>query len=174
MLPVMKLLTRSALAACLALLLPAVVQAEEPRLQPVGEDDLVAHDGDVYIASQPTPEDLDAWAARGITTVVNFRSHAETAALAFDPAAEAAARGLKYSEIPMGGDDGISPDIVDQLAAVLQNADGPVALHCRSGSRAANAYAAYLLKDGEANESDLADFGFPGGLKPETLQALTR
>jgi uncharacterized protein (TIGR01244 family) len=162
-----------ALAAAALAIAPAA--AQEPRLTPVENGHaLVARDGDILIAAQPTEADLDAWAADGVATVVNFRSRAETAALPFDPAAEAAARGLRYTEIPMGGDDGVSPDIVDRLAELLADADGPVVLHCRTGSRAAHAYAAYLSVEGEADAEDLADFGFPGGLSADTLAALAR
>jgi uncharacterized protein (TIGR01244 family) len=158
-----------------AVLIGASALAQDTRLTPVEDGHaLVAHDGDVFIAAQPTLEDLDAWAARGVTTVVNLRSRAETAELPFDSAAEAAARGLRYTEIPMGGADGVSPDIVDRLADLLRDAEGPVVLHCRSGSRAAHAYAAYLRSEGEADAEDLADFGFPGGLSAGTLSALTR
>jgi uncharacterized protein (TIGR01244 family) len=158
-----------------ALLLGASAVAEDARLTPVEDGHaIVARDGDLFIAAQPTPEDLDAWAAQGVTIVVNLRSRAETAELPFDPAAEAAARGLNYSEIPMGGSDGVSPDIVDQLAAILKDAEGPVVLHCRTGSRAAHAYAAYLQSQGEADATDLADFGWPGGLDAATVSALTR
>lgn len=146
--------------------------AEEPRLTPVEEGHaIVARDGALFIAAQPTEDDLDAWKAQGVTTVVNLRSQAETAELSFDSAAEMAERGFAYSEIPMGGADGVSPDIVDQLAAILENAEGPVVLHCRTGSRAAHAYAAYLQSRGEA---DIADFGWPGGLDASTVDALTR
>jgi uncharacterized protein (TIGR01244 family) len=163
----------SCLAAAALFAAPAL--AENPRLSALDEGHaLVAQDGDVLIAAQPTTEDLDAWAARGVTTVVNLRSRAETAELAFDSAAEAAARGLAYSEIPMGGADGVSPDIVDQLAEILENAEGPVVIHCRTGSRAAHAYAAYLAAQGEADDADLADFGWPGGLNSETLSSLAR
>jgi uncharacterized protein (TIGR01244 family) len=147
--------------------------ASGARLAPVEDGHaLVARDGDVFIAAQPAPEDFDAWAARGVTTVVNLRSRAETAELGFDPAAEAAARGLSYSEIPMGGADGVSPDVVAQLADVLAGAEGPVVLHCRTGSRAAHAYAAYLVTEGEESRAALSEFGWPGGLSDETISAL--
>ena len=79
--------------------------SETPRLSPIDGAALVARDGDVYIAGQPTPDDFDAWAARGVKTVVNMRSRAETASLPFDSAKEAQARGLRYLAIPMGGED---------------------------------------------------------------------
>lgn len=163
----------AALAAFAAVLsLAACARQEEHRLSSVDEDSLVARDGDVYIASQPSLEDLDAWADRGVTTVVNFRSRAENASLPFDPAAEAQARGMSYVSIPMGGADGIASDIPARLDEVLADADGPVVLHCRTGVRAANAYAARLVADGEASEDDLDDFGWPGGLSQDMLAQL--
>jgi uncharacterized protein (TIGR01244 family) len=157
-----------------AALLSVSALAQEPRLAAVEDGHaLVAHDDEIYIAAQPSEADLDAWAAAGVTAVVNLRSRAETAALPFDSAAAAAARGLQYTEIPMGGADGVSSDIVDRLAEVLRDAEGPVVLHCRTGSRAAHAYAAYLQSEGEAHADDLANFGFPGGLSADTLSALS-
>lgn len=158
-----------------ALLLGAAALAQDPQLTAVEDGHaIVARDGDLFIASQPSPEDLDAWAAQGVTTVVNLRSRAETAELPFDSSAEMAARGFAYSEIPMGGADGVSPDIVDQLAAILENAEGPVVLHCRTGTRAAHAYAALLQAQSELGAEGLANFGWPGGLDAATVDALTR
>ncbi len=142
------------------------------RLNLLDEHALVARDGDVHLAGQPAAADLDAWAARGVTLVVNFRSRAENAALPFDPAAEAAARGMAYVEIPMGGPDGVSPAVTARLTEALGSAAGPVVLHCHSGPRAVYAYAAHLLATGEATPEDIEDLGWPGELNPDVLAAL--
>lgn len=139
------------------------------RFEPVRENALVARDGDVFIAGQPTLADLDAWAARGVGLVVNLRSRAETAALPFDADAEVAARGMRYEDIPMGHADGVSPAITARLSDALADAAGPVVLHCRTGPRAAHAYAAHLIAKGE----DISNLGWPGGLSRETMAALT-
>jgi uncharacterized protein (TIGR01244 family) len=142
------------------------------RFTPVGANALVAQDGDVYIAGQPKESDLDAWAARGVKTVVNLRSRAENQTLPYEAQEAMAARGFRYAEIPMGGADGVSPRIREQLAEVLSEAEGPVVLHCAGGPRAAYAYAAHLLAEGRVTPDQVDDIGWPGGLNPEILGAL--
>lgn len=142
------------------------------RFTPVGKNALVAQDGDIYIAGQPRESDLDAWKARGVTTVVNLRSRAENQGLPYKADAAMTARGFRYAEIPMGGMDGVSPGIRERLTEVLAEADGPVVLHCAGGPRAAYAYAAHLIAEGEATEAEVDDMGWPGGLSPDVLAAL--
>jgi uncharacterized protein (TIGR01244 family) len=133
------------------------------------EHALVARDGNVYIAAQPTEADLDAWAARGVKLVINLRSRAENAGLPFDPDAAAAARAMSYVAIPMGGADGVSPQIRERLTEALKSAQGPAALHCASGPRAVYAYAAHLLAEGEATPDDIADLGWPGPINFDVI-----
>ena len=146
--------------------------SHEPRLALVGENAIVARDGDVYIAGQPSPADLDDWQARGVRHLVNLRSRAETQELPFDLAAEAAARGMTYTEIPMGGLDGVHPEIRERLTAALADAEGPVALHCAGGPRAAYAYAAHLIATGALRPEDLETLGWPGPMPPDVIAAL--
>lgn len=142
------------------------------RFTPVGANALVARDGDVYIAGQPQKADLDAWAARGVKTVVNLRSRAENQSLPYQAEEAMAAHGFRYAEIPMGGADGISPAIREALTEVLSKAEGPVVLHCGGGPRAAYAYAAHLIAEGALAEDKVDEIGWPGGLSPDVLGAL--
>jgi len=143
------------------------------RFELMGESALVARDGDVYIAGQPTEADLDAWAARGVKLVVNLRSRAEKAELPYLAPAALESRGMVYLEIPMGGADGIGPHVREQLTEALAGrTPGPVVLHCRTGPRAACAYAAHLLAEGQLGPEGAAGLGWPGGLPPEALGML--
>ena len=144
----------------------------ENRLEPIGAHALVARDGAVYLGGQPSLDDLDAWAEMGVKLVVNTRSQAENADLGLDMAGQAAARGMAYVEIPMGGPDGVSPSIRERLTAALAANEGPAVIHCRTGPRAAHAYAAHLLATGAMTPEELTRFGWPGGLSVETLRAL--
>src|SRR5262249_2418166 len=133
----------------------------------VRKNALVARDGDVFIAAQPSEADLDAWAASGVKLVVNTRSRAENAGLPYNAVEAMKARGMAYVEIPMGGADGVTPEIREKLTEALKGAAGPTVIHCAGGPRAAYAYAAHLLAEGEATPEDIEDFGWPGGLDPE-------
>ncbi len=77
--------------------------------------------------------------------VVNSRTPEETAALAFDIRAAVESRGMRYAELPIGGASGASPALTGELSGLLSASDGPVVLHCRSGTRSAHLYAAYLI-----------------------------
>jgi len=165
---------RSLLTAVVAaaFMFTSPANAEGARLSPVDEHAIVVRDGDVLIAAQPTEADLDAWAAMGVTTVVNMRSQAENANLPYSPMEAMNARGMSYVEIPMGRADGVSPDMRDALGEVLAAAEGPIVVHCRSGTRVAHAYAAHLLATGQMTAADVADFGWAGGLSSQTMAAL--
>lgn len=133
---------------------------------------IVARDGDVFIAAQPSEADLDAWAAQGVKLVVNMRSRAENAGLPYKPTDAMKARGMAYVEIPMGGPDGITPQVREKLTETLTGASGPTVLHCAGGPRCVYAYAAHLLAEGKATQKDIENFGWPGGLDPNVLAAL--
>ncbi len=142
------------------------------RLSPMRANALVARDGDIFIAAQPTEADLDAWAAQGVKLVVNLRSRAENAALPYRATEAMQARGMAYVEIPMGGADGVTPAVREKLTETLATAAGPTVLHCGGGPRCVYAYAAHLLAEGQATPEDIENFGWPGGLDPDVLQAL--
>lgn len=159
-------------AAAMLAAIAAAPAAAEPRLSLVEEGPLVARHGAVFIAGQPDGADFDAWAAAGVTTVVNLRSRAEIARRAEDPAGAAAARGLAYRAIPMGRNDGYDPAQRAALTALLAAADGPVVLYCRSGRRAAHLYAAHLVVQGELDRDAVSALGWPSRLDGARLDAL--
>jgi len=99
-------------------------------------------DNQVYAAGQLYDEDLAELARQGVTTIVNNRPDGEEPGQpTAGRAAEVAARhGLAYHYIPVGR-GGPTEQAVDQFAAVLKDAKGPIVAHCRSGARSANIYA---------------------------------
>ncbi len=87
----------------------------------------------LYTAGQPAAGDWQAIAARGVATVVNLRPQAEMAGR--DEAAEVALAGMRYAEIPVSGAAGITMENARALRTLLQQASGPVLVHCASGNR---------------------------------------
>lgn len=80
--------------------------------------------------------DAAAWsqlATQGVRTVINLRSPAEMGER--DEAAEVAAAGLAYREVPVAGADDITEAKGRELWALLQREPGPVLVHCASGNR---------------------------------------
>ena len=59
--------------------------------------------GDVFLAGQPTQDNLDSLINAGVTLVVNLRTEDEMIHLDFDQAKYLKSKGVKYIHIPMGG-----------------------------------------------------------------------
>lgn len=134
---------------------------------------IVTRHENVWLASQPSLEDLDAWATEGAEVVVNSRTPEETASLPFNMAEEVAARGMTYVEMPIGGAYGASPALTTQLADVLAGAEGPVVMHCRSGTRSAHLYSAHLMSQDPSLETPFDTINWPGGRDMNMVSALT-
>jgi uncharacterized protein (TIGR01244 family) len=97
---------------------------------------------DVSVAPQISPDDMPAIKAAGFTTIINNRPDGEApdqpSSDTMRAAAEAA--GLGYHFIPLGR-DGVSSQMVDETAAVLEGSSGPVLAFCRSGTRSTTLWA---------------------------------
>jgi uncharacterized protein (TIGR01244 family) len=94
----------------------------------------------VWAAPQIAIEDLPDLAARGVRRVVNNRPDGEDPGQPTSAEMETAARaaGLDYVHAPVSGMPG--PDAVRAVAAALE-ADEPVLMYCRSGTRSTFAWA---------------------------------
>lgn len=126
----------------LASVLLSLAAAAEPKVL----DRAVTHDR-VIVAGQPTEADLDVLQARGVAHVVNLRTDAEMQALGLDERAKLEALGIDYTVIPIGGaDHPYRPEALEVFAKLMQAEDGKVLLHCASGGRAGQLYAAYAVK----------------------------
>jgi len=97
---------------------------------------------DVSVSEQISANDLAQIKAAGFVTVVNNRPDGEVAGQPSSAEIEAAAKaaGLDYYFIPMGR-DGVSPQMVAQTRAVLENSGGPVLCFCRTGTRSTTLWA---------------------------------
>jgi sulfide:quinone oxidoreductase len=102
--------------------------------------------------------DIEALADAGVRTIVNNRPDGEdpgqlTAAEARDVAE---ARGVAYHHIPITAATLTTGD-VDAMEAVLANAERPVVLHCRSGTRSTLLWALVCLRQGAEPASLIAE-----------------
>jgi uncharacterized protein (TIGR01244 family) len=89
----------------------------------------------VFVAGQVRPEEIAAFKAAGVTTIVNNRPDGEEPGQpsAAEIAVAAEAAGLSYRHIPMAG--GLNAALVREMADALAEAEGPVLAFCRSGTR---------------------------------------
>lgn len=135
-------------------------------------------DTNISVAGQIGPDDIATAQAQGVTTVLNNRPDGEQAGqpTGDEIEAAAAAAGMAYLAIPVTH-AGIAPEQVDQMAAALEAANGPVLAFCRSGTRSTMLWALAEAKRGrepEALAALAAAAGYDvGGLMPamRALQA---
>ncbi len=92
-------------------------------------------DDRTLVAAQISPADVAGAAASGVTIIVNNRPDGEEADQPAGATIEAAARaaGIDYRHLPVAG--GITPGQAEELAALLDDAQGKALLFCRSGTR---------------------------------------
>lgn len=117
-------------------------------------------DANIWIGPQPSVNDINEFAAEEITVVINTRTQAEMEQLDFTESDELKKLDIAYGLVEIGQGHDYSPD---KLAAFneLMTAHGgeKMVLHCRSGHRASQLYAAWLVK-------------YQGKSEKEALQAI--
>lgn len=101
--------------------------------------------GSVYLASQPSAEDLAQAKDDGIKTVINLRPDAENKA--FDERRVVEAAGLTYVHIPIAGPDDLTDEIFDRAREQLKAAERPLLLHCASANRVGAVWLPYRVLD---------------------------
>lgn len=105
-------------------------------------------DGRTYLGGQPDVAALGELARRGVRAVVSLRTvkeMADSTQVPFDEPAVVDSLGLVYVHVPLGGSEHpYTPEAVAEVAEVLQEFEGAIFLHCRSGGRASHVWAAYL------------------------------
>ena len=96
----------------------------------------------VSVSPQISPDDIPALRAMGFKVIINNRPDGEAPDQPASAvmAAAAAAAGLAYHFIPLGR-DGVSPEMVEETAQVLEGSPGPVFCYCRSGTRSTTLWA---------------------------------
>jgi uncharacterized protein (TIGR01244 family) len=107
----------------------------------------------IVTGGQPTLEQFEEARAKGFRMVINLRTPSEPG----PSPEEIQALGLAYRSIPVAGADGLTEDNARALATALEEAKGPVIVHCGSGNRVGALFAlkAFAL-DGKSPEEALA------------------
>jgi len=110
----------------------------------------IYRDGRTFIGGQPDQEALRALPVHGVTAVINLRTPkemADTSRVDFDEAALVDSLDLDYVEIPLGGKDHpYDPAALEAFGSAMEQHTGPVLVHCASGWRASQMWAAYLVR----------------------------
>lgn len=117
---------------------------------------------DLYTAGQPEPAAWQVAAGNGITTVINLRPVAEMGDR--DEAAEVAAAGLEYHQLPVAGAEDINMANAIELRRLIDQAPGPILLHCASGNRVGALLALGESQRGALPAEQALAFGRSAGL----------
>ena len=103
---------------------------------------------ELHVGAQLSPADLPVLARRGIRSIISLRPDDEPGVvLSADRLAQlAAAYDITFKHVPIQMADATEPENIDRFAAALQEAVGPAFVYCKSGTRAAIAWALYAAR----------------------------
>lgn len=121
-------------------------------------------------AGQPDEAGFRVFAENGYVAVIDIRTEGEDRGL--DEPAIVTELGMEYVLFPVGRSD-ITFETADELAALLEQHDGPVLVHCASGNRVGALLA--LQAFSETGDAELAlETGRAGGMTrlEDTVQEL--
>lgn len=140
------------LAAC-ASVEPASRHVDAAPADAAEEVPLQAVRSGLFTSGQPTPSQWASIRASGVTTVINLRPDDEMGGR--DAASEVATAGLVYRQLDVGGIQDITDANAAQVQAWIDEAPGPVLLHCSSGNRAGALLAMIAVRNGAPPEEAL-------------------
>jgi protein tyrosine phosphatase (PTP) superfamily phosphohydrolase (DUF442 family) len=128
----------------------------------------------VVIGGQPSAQALEQLQAGGFSTVINFRTRPEVEGLSFDQPGLLSDVGVSYHEIGVGrGEGAYSPEVLEAFNARMEAAgDYGILLHCGSGHRASQVYAAWLVKYRGLSPDEALDRVAPSGWWPMPMEQL--
>lgn len=113
---------------------------------PLYTENLFQHEN-IFIGPQPQLADFETLKSAGFTKVINMRKPDEMEKLNFYEDYMLKKAEIDYHLIPIGGDDNnYSPSKLEEFAQALESSQGKVLLHCGSGYRASQLWAAYQVK----------------------------
>lgn len=107
---------------------------------------------EVISAGQPDEAAVEQYAAEGVKTVIDLRTAGEDRGM--DEPAVVEEAGMKYVSLPIGRAD-ITFEKAAELDALLDDAEGPVVVHCGSGNRVGALMALRASSKGATDEEAL-------------------
>jgi uncharacterized protein (TIGR01244 family) len=124
--------------------------------------------GDVLLAGQPSAADLELVAAEGVRTVVNMRKQEE---LELDEGPLVERLGMAYVHAPWNGPDELTDEVFDTYRALLEDAERPLLLHCKSANRVGAVWLAWRVLDGGLGVDEARAEAREVGLKSPQYEA---
>ena len=123
----------------------------------------------LYTGGQPAADAWSSMAAAGVGTVINLRPDAELAGR--DEAGEVRAAGMAYHQIPVAGAGDLTAENADKLWTLIQNAQGPVVVHCASGNRVGGLLSIAMARHGGLEQGEALKLGREAGMASTEARA---
>jgi uncharacterized protein (TIGR01244 family) len=139
---------------------------EEIRATQIGSTKPVHLCGKIYLAGQPSPDDLKEAQRQGARTVVSLREKSE---LNWDEAQSVQQLGMRYHHVPFKSPASLTDQVFDEVRRLLSDAEQqPVVLHCGSANRVGAVWIPFrVLDQGATWEQALAEAKTIGLRMPE-------
>jgi uncharacterized protein (TIGR01244 family) len=129
--------------------------------------------GRVYFAGQPSAEAIhDLAHSEDVKVLVSFRNPQEMIEAGVDTQGACESCGVRFVNIPFG--QSFTSAEVDQLADVLDAAEGNIALHCGTSNRVGMIWAAYLATKKGVPAEEAIRIGQSAGMTMPALEKFVR
>ncbi|MCA9233832.1 MAG: protein tyrosine phosphatase family protein [Planctomycetales bacterium] len=128
--------------------------------------------GDLYLAGQPSKDDIARWARKGYHTVVNLRKPDE---IDWDEGRAVRVAGMNYISIPVGSADDLTDEVFSKVRKLLGDPERrPLVLHCASSNRVGAVWMPYRALDEGVSERDAVEDAARAGLRSTDLSQKAR
>lgn len=131
------------------------------------------HAGRISFSAQPTADEIRAFAKAGGRVVINNRTSPEMERVGFDEQHLVESLGMSYVHSPMSSAIFDGSQAVE-LKQTLDKTNGPILMHCGSGSRSATVYGMYLIKEQGMNKDDAIQTAVSLGMSPNGGRIIER
>ncbi|HET7453383.1 MAG TPA: sulfur transferase domain-containing protein [Thermoanaerobaculia bacterium] len=144
-----------------------------PKLEPValGSIETAHRLGTVWLAAQPAREDLAIARELGIRTIISLRFKDE---IGWDEEAAVRSLEMRYVNSAFRTPEELTDALLDALRKQLNEADGPVLLHCATGNRVGAVWMAHRILDSGLSDPDALQEAETVGLKNAALRDRVR
>ena len=127
---------------------------------------------EILLASQPKPEDFEPLKKAGVKTVINLRHEDEVTDL--DERQVVTNLSLEYINLPWKGPEELTDAIFDRARQLLNTAERPILLHCKSANRVGAVWLPWRVLDGALSHEDALAEAKTVGLKSPAYEEKAR
>lgn len=145
---------------------------EKIRAEKVGKIKPLHVHGKVYLAGQPSKEDLELLKKKGVKTVINLRPSKEQK---WNEGTVVKDLGMKYYHLPFRKPNTLTDKVFDEAREILKNKKNePILLHCSSANRVGPIWIAHRVLDDNVSFEQALQEARTAGLRVKAFVAKAR